>query len=71
MVELQTGKRRLQLKLVCWDGGSALLPIEDAGVAATLPAQRRVIGMAPSGKVLRLFPAMRTGHVTDDGLKST
>jgi hypothetical protein len=57
MVELKIGKKTFEMKLISWGEGGALLPVENAATAGTTPAQRRIIGAGPTGKVLRLFAA--------------
>ena len=61
MVEIKVGKKCFEFGLGQWPEGRALLPAEDGAVAA--PATpRKIIGAAPDGRILRLFPPKRTAH---------
>jgi hypothetical protein len=57
MAEIRIGKKCFQMRLISWDdGGAALLPLEDAATAGTMPAERKIIAVRPDGRVLRQFP---------------
>ena len=77
MVEFKIGKKTHQMKFISWGTGSALVPfVEDGATAVTMsaeispgenlpspkPAERKIIGVRPDGKILRLFPAVKTSH---------